>query len=540
MRRLNPLFFALLSALLLWASWPTSTLAFLVFAGFVPLLWLAEKIKNIGSFFLLTYLSLLIWNVLTTWWICEADVVGGILAMVLNPLLMSIPWLGYFRMKKKWGQPWGFVSLVAFWLTFEYIHLQWEFSWPWLTLGNVFAMHPDWVRWYAWTGTSGGSLWILLVNISLFLTIQNQLQLSGSFFPQAWKAIRMTLLLLTLPLLVSWMIIHLEAPIASISGGNKNIVVVQPNFDPYSEKFNPSDVSSQLTTLLTLSRSRMDSNTQYLVWPETTLFPDQPALENTINQDPTVQRIRSFLKTYPHAQLISGASTAKIYGPGDPIPSSARQDSPGGPFYDIFNAAVQIDQTPRVQFYHKSKLVPGVEIIPYDRYFKFLEKLAIHMGGANGSYGTQKHRSVFVSPFSSTRVAPIICYESIYGEYVTGYVRRGAGILCIMTNDGWWGNTQGHLQHLHYAVLRAIEDHRWVVRCANTGISCFITPSGKILDQLPYWKRGTIKMNIPTLSGETFYVRHGDLISKAALLITLFLLIWNGLGPYLIKSYSRA
>ena len=105
------------------------------------------------------------------------------------------------------------------------------------------------------------------------------------------------------------------------------------------------------------------------------------------------------------------------------------------------------------------------------------------------------------------------------------YVKRGANIICIITNDGWWGNTQGHKQHMNYARLRAIETRTWIARSANTGISCFIDPRGRVMNPLPWDKTGAIKMNVPFSENKTFYVLYGDLISKAAAVISILLLL---------------
>ncbi len=122
-----------------------------------------------------------IWNVATTWWIWNASPPGAVAAFLANSLLMCFPWLGY-KIAKKWlGEKAGYISLIAFWMCFEYIHLQdWGLSWPWLTLGNAFATHPEWVQWYQYTGTSGGTFWILLINIFLFLHLKN------NFNREAW------------------------------------------------------------------------------------------------------------------------------------------------------------------------------------------------------------------------------------------------------------------------------------------------------------------------------------------------------------------
>ena len=149
-------------------------------------------------------------------------------------------------------------------MCFEYIHLQdWGLSWPWLTLGNVFATHTEWIQWYEYTGTSGGSLWIMLVNIFLFLHVKNNL---NSQVRKTYKNLLIAILLLILPVAFSLMSsIHKTMP------SQKNIVVVQPNIDPY-EKISTGTFEAQLQKLIHLSESEIDNNTALLVWPETALY----------------------------------------------------------------------------------------------------------------------------------------------------------------------------------------------------------------------------------------------------------------------------
>ncbi|MBP6231951.1 MAG: apolipoprotein N-acyltransferase, partial [Chitinophagaceae bacterium] len=133
MKRFINLYIAIASGLLLWAAWPVSPLTFLIFVAWVPLLWLESKVESRKKFFLLTYVTMFIWNVATTWWIWNASPPGGVAAFLANSLLMCLPWLG-FKIAKKWlGEKIGYISLIAFWMCFEYIHLQdWGLSWPWL------------------------------------------------------------------------------------------------------------------------------------------------------------------------------------------------------------------------------------------------------------------------------------------------------------------------------------------------------------------------------------------------------------------------
>jgi len=124
-------------------------------------------------------------------------------------------------------------------------------------------------------------------------------------------------------------------------------------------------------------------------------------------------------------------------------------------------------------------------------------------------------------------LAPIICYESIYGEYINSYVAKGANVLAVITNDGWWGNTPGHKQHLAYARLRAIETRRWVVRSANTGISAVINNYGEIKEQKPWNTAAVIKYLIPVKNELTFYVKYGDYIFKMSFFASILLLFFH-------------
>jgi apolipoprotein N-acyltransferase len=149
------------------------------------------------------------------------------------------------------------------------------------------------------------------------------------------------------------------------------------------------------------------------------------------------------------------------------------------------------------------------------------------MGGITGSYGRSPGVDVLENTTEHIKAFPTICYESIYGEFVAEHVRLGAGLLFIITNDGWWGNTEGHRQHLQYARLRAIETRRWIARSANTGISCFITPLGDLQEPQPYWQEAVIKANVTPATSFTFYVKYGDLISRGALIFCILLIVYS-------------
>ncbi len=524
MKKIHPFFLSILSGLLLFAAWPVSPLTFLIFVAFVPLLWLEQQATRGIRFFGWVYLCLLIWNLATTWWICNSTIPGGIAANMANSLLMCLPWIGFYNVKKRLGATWGYLALILFWLSFEYIHLNWELSWPWLTLGNVFATHPGWVQWYEFTGTSGGSLWVLVVNLLIFLLLRETFSEAGNR-PVQWKAaIALFVLLIVLPV-ISRILTPSTTSLASLSASGStvppppepNIVIIQPNIDPY-EKFAEGNQEKELQKLILLSESQIDSQTALVIWPETAIT--GPINEDRMKSDSFMVPVWDFMHRHPALDLLTGVEGYRILDAKDRTTWSFRL--PDNKYEDSYNSAALLDSND-FRIYHKSKFVPGVETLP--SFLKFMTPLFEKFGGTTGGYTLQTERTVLQTSNHSYRIAPSVCYESIYGEFMSAYVRNGADLLVIITNDGWWGKTPGYRQHENYARLRAIETRRWVARSANTGISCFIDPAGQVIDPQPWDSATVIKRTVPRTTTLTFYVRHGDMLSRIVIALTILLIL---------------
>lgn len=511
MKKIPNILPALLCGLLLFAAWPVSPLTFLIFIAWVPLLWLEERIQRRRLFFGLVYCTMFVWNVSTTWWIWNASAPGAIAAFLANSLLMCFPWLGYTLVKKRLGQKTGLAALVAFWMCFEYIHLtDWGLSWPWLTLGNVFAEHPNWVQWYSFTGTSGGSLWIWLVNVLLFLYLkETSIRVQG----RSYRYLGMGIAALFGPFFIS-----MFTPLSgNTTAGSGNVVVVQPNIDPYEKV---SDVTgsfeAQLRKLISLSESNIDAQTKLLIWPETALYMGQGISEDGMKANYFLHPLFAFLARHPDLTLFTGVESYRE------LDSASRFSKEfDGRFFESYNGSALIDSSGPSAFYHKSMLVPGVETLPW--FLRFIDSWFEKFGGTTAGYAKQNSRTVLTAK-SGYRIAPSVCYESIYGDFMRRYVKNGANLICIITNDGWWKKTPGHKQHMQYARLRAIETRTWVARSANTGISCFIDPNGNLINPQPYNTAAAIRLPIPVNPpAATVFVRYGDILSQLMCLFSLFL-----------------
>jgi len=518
----NNFLLCFLSATLL-SAWYGHLTIFIFFA-FVPLLMLEDnlsranaprrKLKLMGF----SFLTFLLWNLSVTWWIVYASFEGACIAFLFNSLFMSVTFVIFSNIKNRIKKPWAIWLFIPLWLAFEYGHSVWDLAWIWLTVGNVFAFSHNWVQWYEFTGSSGGTLWVLFVNVLIFTTIKNNATLK--IFSKPILKIAGAIII---PILISYSIVLIKKPLADEKEKYK-VLVVQPNIDPYNVKFY-QDYQTQFFKMLEMVKGKISTETDYLLLPETFITDDSD--EDQINSLEVVQWFRdSLLKKYPDLKIVVGADTYKFFKNKKEMSATARLYQPTGEYYDSYNTALQID-TSKVQIYHKSKLVPGVEQMPFQAILKPLEGLALKMGGTFGSLGLQEDRSVFCNTRDSSKIAPVVCYESVFSDFVTEYVRNGATFIFIITNDGWWNNTPGHVQHLNYARLRAIENRRQIARCANTGISCFIDEFGNITNATKYWEEAVIEKDLFANNKVTFFSGFGDLISYAAIIIAVFSLLFS-------------
>ena len=153
-----------------------------------------------------------------------------------------------------------------------------------------------------------------------------------------------------------------------------------------------------------------------------------------------------------------------------------------------------------------------------------LSFLIVELGGTSGQLGVDRHPVNF--QLDSIRIGAAICYESVYGDFFADFVRRGANVMSVITNDGWWGDTPGHRQHFSYSRLRAIETRRSIARSANTGISGFINGRGDVISTLGWDRRGTLSEQIALNDRITFYTRYGDYIARIACYVLLLSVLY--------------
>ncbi|MCF0164931.1 MAG: apolipoprotein N-acyltransferase, partial [Bacteroidales bacterium] len=424
--------------------------------AFVPLLFYTQDrddkgVKHTGW---MTYLAFVLFNVATTFWIWWISPVGAVAAIALNALQMNFVFWIYRRSRKRFSEALSLILLVSLWIAWEHIYQNIEITWPWLILGNSFATTPYLVQWYEYTGFLGGSLWVLATNIFLFVlikSIRKEPFVTEKYARRRRVATVVTCaLLLTVPPLVSSIIFARFKE----SSNPREVVAVQPNIDSYTEKHGGLSQKMQDSVMFSLVSEVITTETDYVITPETFTFNlnlDYP--EDNI----TFVGVKDFLKDYPKVNFILGSLTYRYYSSRAQASDAASKLGKG--WYDRYNSALLIDSTGRFSYYHKSRLVPGVEIIPYQKYIPFLSSITSAFGGSTGSYARSSDVENLISA-DGTPVGVMICYESVFGEYYRRTAAKGAGFTAVITNDGWWGDTPGYRQHFRFAKLRAIETRR--------------------------------------------------------------------------------
>ena len=510
------LFLALTSGLLLGVPWIIPSFFFLIFIAWVPFFQLEKNLhNNRNRHALLNYVfpGFLLWNLLGAWWVMQAQWLGAILIFLANSLLQALVFWSASRVRSSLKIP-LIIPFLFIWLGYEYFHNIWDLAWPWFNLGNALVTAPKLIQWVEFTGVRGGSLWIILVNFAVFKAYESYQNRRFRIMVPIGVGI---LLLLLIPSLFSYqMYCNFQKGEESVK-----IALIQPNLDPYTEKFVPEKQARHLEEFFKTADNILDDDTQYLLGPETLIV--QQIDEENPSASPYYRQLVDFQEKHPGLNCLLGVHSYRKLD--SHIPPGSRFNREKGFYYEAFNTALFLAPGADPQFYHKTKLVPIFERMPFVQYLSFLGKFSLELGGYNGTYSNRQESTNFESPDGSMSILPILCFESVFGPYCAQNLTEKKGFICMITNDGWWKNTPGYRHHYNFSPIRAIECRRDLVRVANTGISAIIDARGMVMTQTPWWEKATLKGEVHLRKGRTFFARHGDWLGRISLALGVFLTI---------------
>ncbi len=464
----------------------------LVIPAFLCLFRLTDLTASAREMAYVSYAGLLLWNLISTYWLMFATVAGGVAAILANAAIMTLPLMVFWHMRHRSIPLWLTSLLVpAVWLTYEFLHFRWDLSWPWLSLGNTFATAPWLVQWISVTGMLGITFWVVLCAWLLYQS-----------------APRTPLLLVFLvPMAGSLLIyaVHHPEPVDHIE-----VAIMQPNYDSYLHLSGYPDAITPLEELLDLTDQVITPQTRAVFWPENSI----KALIVQGYPGQADRLIHQYVQQW-EIPLIAGSSFLRRYESGSEPP--VIRGHYGGKPFNIYNSALGFHPVGDMDFYKKAKLVPLVERFPFAHTFSRLDRFGWIDWSELAMFGKGRRTDMF--DVDGLAVPALICYDSVYPDWVRRFVKKDAAFIVVITNDGWWGNTSGHIQHYEFARLRAVETGRTVLRSANNGLSGVILANGDVAVKTTYWTRDQFTYSVPVYEHTTFYVRHGDLIGWICLLL---------------------
>lgn len=491
------------------AAYPPTVLGPLAWVGLVPILALLDRAVELGRrWFGLLYLFAWAWHGAANWWVMswqrETDpylMVAGAVLWLVHPLFL-MPALAVYAVLRKRNMtlPTALVVMAALMVGVEWLHSLGDLSYPWLALGYTQLRSSALAQIADLTGVWGVSLIVVALNAVVYGWMRQTMSRHAAHVTPVRGALQ----------LGGWMLAVIAPPLlygvfrlieySPHDSKPSRIAVVQPNINPW-RKWAYADVQPMLEQHIALQDSvRRTTPLDLVLWSETAL----PINLLDATGAPLLQQIQRWCDSTGTA-ILTGFADIERYRP-----------------LRAYNAAVLIAPN-AVDFplHRKSRLTPFGEYMPFS---DALPELARLLQWGVGISSWAKGPGATVLPLcrggdTVLRLGVMICIESIYPAYCADYVRRGADVLAVITNDAWYDGTPGPDQHFAIAQMRAIETRRPVVRCTNSGISGFISPLGTVLARAPAQKALALVGTVSPQQEKTFYVQAGDWLPVGLLFI---------------------
>jgi apolipoprotein N-acyltransferase len=512
---------AALSGLLLTGAFPKIGLDWLAWFALVPLLVAISNLSARQSFRigfitgLVHYLSLLYWvvPVMRTYGylplylsVVILFLFAAVLAFFPAIFSMALAAVGITPLR-------CLITLPLLWVALEYIRTFIFTGFPWALLGHSQYLRLHLIQIADLSGVYGVSFIIALGNTAVFLTVTHISRRTWHNRPISKPLVLCAFALFAVGFLFSWIygVWRIKATDHLIAAApTARVAVIQGNIDQ-SEKWDPAFQDATIKTYHRLSLAAKTENPDLIVWPE------------------SATPFFLFYDEHPTKKVLTGIEQADrdfLIG----SPSFMRRDKK----ITYHNSAyLVIPGTKKISKYDKAHLVPYGEYVPFKKWLPFLGKIVAQVGdfqpGAPGRTLPWKQHALGVQ----------ICYEIIFPGLSRAMVKNDATLLINITNDAWFGTTSGPYQHFSMTIFRAVENRRTLARAANTGISGFIDPVGRILSSTPLLEEAAVTRALPLIHKKTFYTRFGDLFALACLMGTIFVIVFES-GKYVLSKKSPA
>lgn len=510
----------ILSGILFGISFPPFPFPFtlFLFIAFVPYFYVITKKQTLLKVNSASYLTFFTLSLITIYWVgswqSKADpflMLSGAVLVFFYPCVLLIDSTLYFLSRKIFKKDLSLYFFPFFWVTGEYLLTLTDLKFPWLTIGHGLAKFTLFIQIADIIGAFGLSFVVLWINIFIYKglkSFKNSTKTGVVYFSAA----------VSIFILV---IIYGFVKVSSSGNDERKIRVgiIQPNLDPWN-KWELGDLDNILNNYFKLSQKSVDKGAKIILWPETAL---PVYLFSGAYQD-EVDSIYSFLKKN-NVSLLTGMPDFQIYNSNPP--RSAKFNEIGKYYYATYNAILLLQpNTFSVQRYGKMQLVPLGEHTPFVDQLPFLGDLLKWGVGISGwNVGQDTTVFKFTPQKNDTiKIGGLVCYESVFPTFPTYFVDRGAEFLAVLTNDSWYGKLSGPYQHEEFSKLRAVENRKAVVRCANGGVSCLINKYGVTEVETEMFTRTYLVVDVPLNNEKTFYTKNPLIVPVFSSIFSLLIL----------------
>ena len=525
----------LLSGVLLTLAFPPFHINVLVFIALIPVLYAFDS--EIKKKYTMVYLSFLIFHWGTLWWVGSWQknsdpylMMAGTVLCMAHPFFYLIPFIIYKNLKNKLGHSTAMNLFPFIWLAFEYLKSIGDLAFPWISLGYATVDLTNWVQIADIGGIWLVSFLIVAANMIIYKIILYKKEYDIHSINDMLKnkktklASALLFAIFILPSLYGMSQISRFNDYAMKDNDRVNIALVQANIDPWKKW--ESDVFEQIALHAKLQNQYLNENPKpdMFVWAETAI----PYAGVEMNSKPyNLDFIKDYLNRY-QISLLTGFSEIYFFGKKAEAPITAkpfRGDS--SRYFQAYNSAIMIncnDSGP-IDIYRKMKLTPFSERLPYVDYLSFAAGWFEWNVGIS-SWGKGWEQKTLTLKKNNTKIAPIICIESIHPDFVADFAKKGAEIFTIITNDSWFNYTYGPEQHFNIARMRAIENKRFIARCANSGLTGFISPTGKILKTAAPYTQTVCDMSIPKINTLTVYSQINGIFALISFITIIIIILY--------------
>ncbi|MFP4449222.1 MAG: apolipoprotein N-acyltransferase [Bacteroidales bacterium] len=516
------------TGILLGISALPSDIYYLSFIAFIPLLFASDHIlsykKPLLTFALQLLIALVVFYLWVYYWVLQTANLGFLIAFtIVLPFILLVP---FYILFKKTGNKYAALYFIAAWLTVELIQSYFQLGSPFYNLGNNLGANPKLIQWYEFTGASGGTLWVLVVNFLVYSFIKILITDRKQWIQKS----AVLLAVLFIPVIISSIIYSNY----NEKGSSSEVLVVHPSTDNRDVKYR-KNIYELMDIYLDIMVPELIENTEYVVLPETSIT--NAGWVKNLNRNKVFNYFHEHTDSFPNLKLVTGGvvyeeipNVEKIKN-YEKIPG-IRYSENYKTWYYTYNTALHIEKNRPVQMRVKEGLVPFQEYAPYPLILPRISPVGIDFQFSP----REKNRDVFTSE-NNIKTKAIICYEVVFNRMLYKAARNGAQAFFVILNEGWYDVKKVPRQFLQLSVIRAIETRRSIAHASNLGISAFINQRGEVIAKTQSKSADFLKHEIKMNRTTTFAARMGNYIGILTFLTTIFFLIYK--SYYFVKNRKR-